>query len=58
MVIDGAFIFHMHVPWDKTFSLVLRSRSSVQVNVKYQGQNFQQMAVAGAFVLQKHIWLP
>ena len=37
MVSDGAFIFHMCIYWDKTFSLEPRSRLTVKV--KYQGHN-------------------
>ena len=42
MVTDKAFIFHIYIPWGKTLSLVPKSRSSVKVKVKYQGQNFQK----------------
>ena len=37
MVIYTAFSFYMCTPCGKTFSLVLRSRSSVKVEIKYQG---------------------
>ena len=40
MVTDRAFIFHMCIPYGKTSSPVLRSRSSVKVKVKYQGHSF------------------
>ena len=33
MVSDRALIFHMHIPYCKTFSPLLRSRSSVKVKV-------------------------
>ena len=41
MVSDTAFIFHMHIPFAKTISLVSSSRSSASVNVKYRGKEFQ-----------------
>ena len=47
----------MSIPFDKTFLLVPSSRSSVKVKVRYQGHNFQKMAVAGAFVFHEHILL-
>ena len=42
MVSDRAFIFHIHIPWDKALSLVPKSRSSVKVKVKYQGYSFSK----------------
>ena len=42
------FIFHMSIPCDKTSLFVPSSRSSVKVNVEYQGHNFQKMP------LQRH----
>ena len=43
MVSDRAFIFHIHIAWDKALSLVtLKSRSSVKVKVKYQGHSFSK----------------
>ena len=53
-----AFIFHMSKPCEKTFLLVPSARSSAKV--EYQGHNFQKkkekkMAIAEAFVLDKHI---
>ena len=42
MVSDRAFIFHIHIPWGKTLSLVPKSRSSVEVTVKYQGHRFRK----------------
>ena len=43
----------------KVWSVCLtpRSRSSVKVNVKYQGHNFRKMAVLGTFVFNKHIFV-
>ena len=38
--------FQMNIPCDKNFLLVPSSRSSVKVKVKYQGHNFQKIAVA------------
>ena len=35
-------MFHIYIPWDKTFSLEPKSRSSVKVKVKYQGHSFQK----------------
>ena len=53
MVRDRAFIFHIHIPWGKTLSLVPKSMSSVKV--KYQGHSFRKkMVVARALVLHKH----
>ena len=41
MVCDRAFIFHIYLPWDKTFSLPFpESKSSVKV--KYQRYSFQK----------------
>ena len=37
--------------------LVLRSRSSAKVKVKYNGYISQKVAVSGAFVFHKHIIL-
>ena len=37
MIHDRAFIFYIFIPRGKTLSLGSRSRSSVKVNVKYQG---------------------
>ena len=50
-----AFIFQISIPCDKTFLMVLSSRSSVKVKVEYQGHNFQNMAIAGALVFHKYI---
>ena len=36
MVSDTAFTFHMCTPFGKTFPLAARSRSSVNVKVKYR----------------------
>ena len=36
-----AFIFHVSIPCEKTFLLVSSSRSSVKVEVKYQGHSFR-----------------
>ena len=55
MVSDRAFIFCIYIPWDKTLSLVPKSRSSVKVKVKYQGYKVKKMAVAWAFMFHKHI---
>ena len=41
MLSDRAFTFLVHIPWGKTLSLVTKLRSSVKVNVKYQGHSFQ-----------------
>ena len=38
-----------------THLLVLRSRSSTKVKVKYQGHVSQKMGVSGALVFHKHI---
>ena len=38
-----------------THLLVLRSRSSMKVKVKYQGHVSQKMGVSGALVFHKHI---
>ena len=40
MVSDRDFIFHMCIPYGKTFPFVPRSKSSVKVKVKYQDQIF------------------
>ena len=40
----------MSIPCDKTLLLVPSSKSCSKVKVEYQGHNFQNMAVAGAFV--------
>ena len=45
-----AYLINMHL-------LVPRSRSSAKVKVKYKGYIAQKMAVLGAFVFQKHIFL-
>ena len=45
MVSDRAFIFLSRIPFGKTFSLALRSRSFVMVKVKYQGKISQKVAV-------------
>ena len=39
-----------------THLLVLRSRSSAKVNLKYQGHVSQKMGVSGALVFQKHFF--
>ena len=57
MVSHRAFIFYMHILWSKIFSLVLRLRLSVKINIKYQGHNFQRMAAVRTFVFHKHILL-
>ena len=49
----GAFIFQMSITCDKTFLLVLSSRSSVKVKFKYQGQFSEKMAVAGHLDMSK-----
>ena len=36
------FVFHMSIPSDKTLLLVLSSRSSVKVRIKYQGHSFRK----------------
>ena len=38
MVNDRAFIFYMYNPWDKTLSLVSKSRSHVKVTCQGQGE--------------------
>ena len=55
MVSDKAFKFHMCIPWGKTFCLVPRSKSPVQV--KYQSHSLQKLAIACAFLFHKHILL-
>ena len=46
MVSDKTLIFHMCIPFGKTFSLVPSSRSSVKIKAKYQGNTFQEIAVS------------
>ena len=55
MVSDRANIFHMFIPWGKTFSLKSRSRSSVEVKVKYQCHNFQMSSRCGGICVHKQI---
>ena len=52
MVSDRAFIFHICIPWGKTLSLVPKSRSSIEVKVKYQGDSFQKKK----WPLQGHLY--
>ena len=47
MVSDKAFIFHKCIPLGKTFSLVPKSRSSVEVKVKYQGHFKKKWTLRG-----------
>ena len=41
--------------WEKEKLLIMRSRSSAKVKVKYQGHVSQKMGVSGALVFDKHI---
>ena len=50
MVSGGAFIFHMCVSCGKTFSSVLRSRSSVKVKLKYQVHNWCYASIVSCFI--------
>ena len=52
MVYDGAFMFHMCISCGKNLSLLLRSTSSVQVKVKYQGHIYKKKA--WGFVFNKN----
>ena len=46
----------MFIPWDQTISLIPRSRSSVKVNVKYQGHiEKKKKKNEVAFVSQTHL---
>ena len=55
MASETAFIFHMCImPCGKTIAIVPRLKSSDKVMVKYQGHDFQKMAVTGAFKFHKH----
>ena len=51
-----AFIFHMSIPCDKTFLLVLSSKASIKVKVKYQGHSFRKNGhCRGIGVSQTHL---
>ena len=55
MVSDTAFVFDLYIPWGKTISLVPKSRSSVKVNVEYQGNSFlKKWPLWGILVFHKH----
>ena len=56
MVNDTAFIFHKCIHCGKNFPSVPRSRSSITVNVKYEGPNFQKMAIAWG-IRETHLFL-
>ena len=58
MVLDRAFIFQISIPLGKTFSGVRRARSSVKVNVNYQGDACFLMAITCGLVIHKHSLLP
>ena len=56
MISDRAFIFHIHISYGNTLSLVPKSRSSVKVKVKYQGQFKKKTShYEGICVSQTHI---
>ena len=46
------FTFHMCIAYSKNFTLVPRSRSSVEI--KYQGHTFQKIAVTGTIASNKY----
>ena len=55
MVSDRAFTFHMCIPCGQTFSLVPRSRSCMNVKVKYQPPFFKKNGCYRPLVFHKHI---